>query len=88
MAGSALEGIVVARTRLSKVDGEAGRLIYGGYAIEELNPGSLILPARMMPEHMGCHEAAAELRVRGLEGAVAEKTVTTTSSARWKAPRW
>jgi citrate synthase len=36
MAGSGLEGVVVAETRLSRVDGERGALIYGGYAIEEL----------------------------------------------------
>lgn len=36
MAGSGLEGIVVADTRLSKIDGEAGTLIYVGYPIEEL----------------------------------------------------
>lgn len=36
MAGSGLEGVVVADTRLSRIDGEAGTLIYGGYPIEEL----------------------------------------------------
>jgi citrate synthase len=36
MAGSGLEGVVVAETRLSRVDGEAGRLIYAGYGIEDL----------------------------------------------------
>jgi citrate synthase len=36
MAGTGLEGVVVAETRLSRVDGEAGRLIYRGYAIEDL----------------------------------------------------
>ncbi len=36
MAGSGLEGIVVAQTKLSRVDGEAGRLVYGGYSIEDL----------------------------------------------------
>jgi citrate synthase len=36
MAGSGLEGVVVAETRLSRVDGDAGRLIYVGYAIEDL----------------------------------------------------
>ncbi|MEO8603333.1 MAG: citrate/2-methylcitrate synthase [bacterium] len=33
-----LEGIVVAETRLSEVDGERGRLVIGGYAVEELAP--------------------------------------------------
>jgi citrate synthase len=36
MAGSGLEGVVVAETRLSRVDGEAGKLVYAGYSIEEL----------------------------------------------------
>jgi citrate synthase len=36
MAGSGLEGVVVADTRLSKIDGEAGTLMYLGYPIEEL----------------------------------------------------
>jgi citrate synthase len=36
MAGSGLEGVVVAETRLSRVDGEAGTLTYAGYSIEEL----------------------------------------------------
>jgi citrate synthase len=36
MAGSGLEGVVVAETRLSRVDGEAGRLSYSGYSIEDL----------------------------------------------------
>lgn len=36
MAGSGLEGVVVADTRLSRIDGEAGTLEYAGYAIEEL----------------------------------------------------
>ena len=33
-----LEGVVVAETRLSEVDGERGRLVIGGYAVEELAP--------------------------------------------------
>lgn len=35
---SGLEGVVVAATRLSEVDGERGRLIIGGYPVEELAP--------------------------------------------------
>jgi len=42
---------------------------------DKVNPGSLILSAVMMLEHMGWEEAAA-LVVKGLEGAVAAKTVT------------
>lgn len=33
-----LDGIVVTETRLSRVDGEAGRLTIGGFAVEELAP--------------------------------------------------
>jgi citrate synthase len=33
-----LEGIVAASTRLSHVDGEAGKLILAGYAVEDLAP--------------------------------------------------
>ena len=33
-----LEGIIAASTRLSHVDGEAGRLILAGYAVEDLGP--------------------------------------------------
>src|SRR5690242_17654252 len=33
-----LEGVVAATTRLSHVDGEAGRLILAGYAVEDLAP--------------------------------------------------
>ena len=33
-----LEGVVAAETRISGVDGEAGELVIGGYAVEELAP--------------------------------------------------
>src|SRR5579871_3924893 len=33
-----LEGVVAASTRLSHVDGEAGRLIIAGFAVEDLAP--------------------------------------------------
>jgi citrate synthase len=36
MSARGLEGVVAAETRLSKVFGEAGRLVYGGYEIEDL----------------------------------------------------
>src|SRR5215813_10474096 len=40
MTTDGLEGIVAARTRLSHVDGEAGRLIIAGYAVEDLAPSA------------------------------------------------
>jgi citrate synthase len=36
MSARGLEGVIVAETRLSRIDGDAGRLIYGGYEIEDL----------------------------------------------------
>jgi isocitrate dehydrogenase len=42
---------------------------------DKVNPGSLILSGVMMLEHLGWDEAAA-LVVRGLEGAIAGRTVT------------
>jgi citrate synthase len=36
MAGSGLEGVVVAETRLSRVEGDVGRLTYSGFSIEDL----------------------------------------------------
>src|SRR6188474_3277550 len=35
-----LDGVVAASTRLSHVDGEAGRLILAGYAVEDLAPSA------------------------------------------------
>jgi isocitrate dehydrogenase len=43
--------------------------------MDRVNPGSLILSAAMMLEHMGWEEAARRID-RGLEGAVGAKTVT------------
>ena len=42
---------------------------------DKVNPGSLILSAEMMLRYMGWREAA-DLIVKGCEGAIAEKTVT------------
>ena len=36
--GEGLEGVVAARTRLSGIDGEKGRLWLAGYPVEELAP--------------------------------------------------
>ena len=40
-----------------------------------MNPGSVILSGEMMLRHMGWTEAA-DLIIRGMEGAIAAKTVT------------
>lgn len=42
---------------------------------DKVNPGSLILSAEMMLRHMGWFEAA-DLIIQGMEGAIANKTVT------------
>jgi len=42
---------------------------------DKVNPGSIILSAEMMLRHIGWTEAA-DLVVRGMEGAIAAKTVT------------
>jgi isocitrate dehydrogenase len=42
---------------------------------DKVNPGSLILSAEMMLQHLGWHEAA-ELIVNSLEAAIADKVVT------------
>lgn len=42
---------------------------------DKVNPGSLILSAEMMLRHMGWNEAA-DLIVKGMEGAIGAKTVT------------
>ena len=42
---------------------------------DKVNPGSLILSAEMMLRHMGWREAA-DLIVKGCEGAISQKTVT------------
>jgi citrate synthase len=65
-----LEGIVAASTRLSHVDGEAGRLILAGYAVEDLAPHAtfeevayLFLEGRL-PEPPECAEFAEDLAGR------------------------
>lgn len=42
---------------------------------DKVNPGSLILSAEMMLRHIGWHEAA-DLIIKGIEAAIAAKTVT------------
>ena len=42
---------------------------------DKVNPGSLILSAEMMLRHLGWNEAA-DLVIKGVEGAIGAKTVT------------
>jgi isocitrate dehydrogenase len=43
--------------------------------LDKVNPGSVILSGEMMFRHLGWHEAA-DLIIKGIEGAIAAKTVT------------
>lgn len=43
--------------------------------LDKVNPGSIILSAEMMLRHLGWDEAA-DLIIKGMEGAIAKKTVT------------
>ncbi len=42
---------------------------------DQVNPGSVILSGELMLRHLGWHEAA-DLIIKGIEGAIAAKTVT------------
>ena len=43
--------------------------------LDQVNPGSVILSGEMMLRHLGWNEAA-DLIVKGMDGAIAAKTVT------------
>jgi isocitrate dehydrogenase len=43
--------------------------------LDKVNPGSVILSGEMMLRHMGWREAA-DLVIKGMDGAIAAKTVT------------
>src|SRR3989442_846403 len=65
-----LENIVATSTRLSHVDGEAGKLILAGYAVEDLAPyasfeevGFLFLHGRL-PQSSECLTFKRELAAR------------------------
>ena len=60
-----LEGVVAAATRLSDVDGEAGRLTIAGYAAEDLAPNASVEEVASLLLH-GCLPEPAE-RVRFTE---------------------
>src|SRR5262245_49131493 len=84
-----LEGVVAARTRLSHVDGEAGRLIIAGYAVEDLAPSArfedvahLLLHGRLpetsersrFTEELAGRRALPSAALELLRGAAAVKT--------------
>jgi len=85
-----LEGIVAARTRLSHVDGEGGRLIIAGYAVEDLAPAAsfedvayLLLNGRL-PDPPEGKEFAATLAERRALPSVARAVIDEAAAA--KAP--
>jgi isocitrate dehydrogenase len=47
----------------------------GSAGKDQANPGSFILSGEMMFRHMGWHEAA-DLIIKGIQGAIAARTVT------------
>ncbi len=61
------------KTETHKVSQRSARPKYAGQ--DKVNPGSIILSAEMMLRHMGWTEAA-DLIVKGMEGAINAKTVT------------
>ncbi len=67
MANPGLDGVVVAETRLSEIDGETGTLTIGGYPVEELATEAsyeetlfLLLHDRL-PDRSELHSFRAEL---------------------------
>jgi len=65
-----LDGIVVTETRLSRVDGEAGKLTIGGFPLEELAPRAcheevlFLLWNDRLPSEVELHSLRAELSAR------------------------
>src|SRR6185295_12766384 len=63
-----LEGIVVAATRLSDVDGERGRLVIGGHDVERLAPAATWEDAFLLLRDGALPGAAARERLRAAVG--------------------
>ena len=53
---------------------------------DKVNPGSVVLSGEMMLRYMGWTEAA-DLILKGMDGAIAAKTSPTTSPASWRGRR-
>src|SRR6476659_4487355 len=60
--GEGLEGVVAASTRLSHVDGEAGRLTIAGYAVEDLAPRAAFEEVAYLLLHGRLPEPAERMR--------------------------
>src|SRR5215470_14364250 len=72
-----LDGVIAASTRLSLVDGEAGRLIIGGYAVEDIAPRAGFEELAYLLLH-GRLPAAAELTKFSAELAARRELPETT----------
>ena len=78
-----LEGVLVAESGLSHIDGEAGRLVYRGYAIEDLARGAsyeevlYLLWHGELPDHDELDEFAARMTA---ERAVSEDVIDAVQS--------
>jgi citrate synthase len=59
-----LEGVIAAHTRLSHVDGEAGRLIIFGYTVEELAPSARFEDVAYLLLHGHLPESSASIQFR------------------------
>jgi citrate synthase len=64
VVSNGLEGIVVAETKLSDVDGEAGHLIIAGYDVEELAPVATFEDAFGLLLHGALPDAAGRARIQ------------------------
>src|SRR5205823_504326 len=65
MAAEGLEGVVVTSTRLSHVDGEAGRLTLAGYAVEDLAPQAAFEDVAYLFLHGRLPQPAERVRFAG-----------------------
>lgn len=83
MSAKGLEGVVAAQTRISRVMGEEGRLIYGGYEIDDLARNTTfeevahLLWFGDLPDRT----RLADLRARLLAGAVVDERVLSVVRA-------
>jgi citrate synthase len=79
-----LEGVVVTETRLSMVDGQAGKLVIGGFPVETLAPNASYEETLHLLWHDRLPTASelAELRTRlGAAGVLPEETLALLAAA-------
>ena len=61
-----LDGVVATSTRLSHVDGEAGRLTLAGYAVEDLAPHASFEEVAHLSCTAGCRQQRSARSSRGI----------------------